>query len=161
MIQSDKNSCARRDFLKHAGRIAAASALAGVSIPHVHAAENNLLRVALIGCGGRGAGAVENCLSSNDRVKLITVADAFADNARNCLGAAEDRRHCPQDRRPRRARIRRFRRLPAGDRRRSRYRVPRYPAQFSSDSLCGRDTGGKTRLHGEALLRRLRPASVP
>ena len=34
---------------------------------------------------------MENCLSSNDGVKLIAVADAFADNAKNCLGRpAED-----------------------------------------------------------------------
>ena len=53
-MEPDKKLASRRDFLKRTGRIAAASALAGVAVPHVHAAESNLLRVALIGCGGRG-----------------------------------------------------------------------------------------------------------
>jgi hypothetical protein len=48
----------RRDFLARGGAVAATSALAGVSIPWVHAAEDNTIRLALIGCGGRGSGAV-------------------------------------------------------------------------------------------------------
>jgi hypothetical protein len=43
----------RREFLKSTGRIAAVSALAGAVIPHVHAAENNTIQVALVGCGGQ------------------------------------------------------------------------------------------------------------
>ena len=41
----------RRQFLKTSSRLAAASALAGVVFPHVHAAENNTINFALIGCG--------------------------------------------------------------------------------------------------------------
>ncbi len=56
-----KGGTTRREFLKDTGRIAAAtSALAGVTIPSVHAAENNTIKVALIGCGGRGTGAAAN-----------------------------------------------------------------------------------------------------
>jgi len=58
----------RRDFIKTAGKFAAASALAGVSIPHVHAAEDNTIRLALIGCGGRGSGAVANAMSAGGLV---------------------------------------------------------------------------------------------
>lgn len=58
----------RREFLKTSGRIAAVSALAGVALPHVHAAENNTINLALIGCGGRGAGAVANAMSSGGLV---------------------------------------------------------------------------------------------
>ena len=53
----------RREFIVNTGRLAAASALAGVAIPHVHAAESNTIQVALVGCGGRGTGAAENALS--------------------------------------------------------------------------------------------------
>lgn len=52
----------RRDFLRTAGRTAAVSSLAGVSLPHVFAAENNTLQVALIGAGGRGTGAADQAL---------------------------------------------------------------------------------------------------
>jgi hypothetical protein len=41
----------RREFLKNTSRFAAASALAGVALPHVHAAEDNTTRLAIIGCG--------------------------------------------------------------------------------------------------------------
>ena len=58
----------RRQFIKTSGKIAVASALAGVALPHVHAAENNTIRLALIGCGGRGSGAVANALSSGGLV---------------------------------------------------------------------------------------------
>jgi predicted dehydrogenase len=58
----------RRDFLKTTGQIAAASALAGVAVPYVHAAEDNTIRLALIGCGGRGSGAVANAMSAGGLV---------------------------------------------------------------------------------------------
>ena len=58
----------RRQFLKDTSRLAAASALAGVALPHVHAAEDNTIRLALIGCGGRGSGAVANAMSAGGLV---------------------------------------------------------------------------------------------
>ncbi len=58
----------RREFLHNAGRLAAASALAGVALPPVHAAGDNTIRLALIGCGGRGSGAVANALSAGGLV---------------------------------------------------------------------------------------------
>ena len=54
----------RREFIKTTGRIAAVSALAGVTLPHVHAASSDTIQIALIGCGGRGTGAAENALST-------------------------------------------------------------------------------------------------
>ena len=70
----------RREFLKNTGRVAAASALAGAAIPYVHAAEDNTIRVALIGCGGRGTGAAANALRvKQGTVKLVAMADAFQD----------------------------------------------------------------------------------
>ena len=66
----------RREFLTSTTRIAGASALAGVALPHVHAAENNTVQVALVGCGGRGTGAAINALSvKNGPTKLVAMAD--------------------------------------------------------------------------------------
>ena len=59
---------ARRTFIKSTGRFAAASALAGMALPHVHAAENNTIQLALIGSGGRGSGAVANAMSAGGLV---------------------------------------------------------------------------------------------
>ncbi|MBI5085671.1 MAG: Gfo/Idh/MocA family oxidoreductase, partial [Acidobacteria bacterium] len=63
----------RRSFLKTTGSV---SALAGVALPAVHAAENNTLQVALVGCGGRGTGAAINALSvTSGPIKLVAMAD--------------------------------------------------------------------------------------
>ena len=82
----------RREFLKTTGKLAAASALAGMTLPHVHAAENNTIQIALIGCGGRGAGAANNALSINKGpIKLVAMADVFEHrlaDAYNALSSA-------------------------------------------------------------------------
>lgn len=72
-------STSRREFLKTTGKLATASALAGVALPHVHAAEDNTVQLALIGCGGRGSGAAENALKTTKLgpIKLVAMADVF------------------------------------------------------------------------------------
>ena len=68
----------RRQFLATSGQVAAGSALALAAIPAVHAAEDNTIRLALIGCGGRGSGAVGNAMdSANGPVKLVAMADVI------------------------------------------------------------------------------------
>lgn len=70
----------RREFLKSASRLTAGTALAGMALPHVHAAEDTTIRLALIGCGGRGCGAAANAFESpNGPVKLMAMADLFED----------------------------------------------------------------------------------
>ena len=68
----------------------AGSALAMAAIPHVHAAEENTIRLALIGCGGRGSGAAVNAFeASGGPVKLVAMADLFEnrlDSAHTILG---------------------------------------------------------------------------
>ena len=80
MHANSSPSASRRDFLKHTGRVAAVSALATTVVPHVHAAENNTIQLALIGCGGRGTGAAANAFTAvGGPVKLVAMADVFAD----------------------------------------------------------------------------------
>ena len=68
----------RRDFLRAVAGATAATTLAAVSIPHVHASENNTIKIALVGCGGRGTGAAANALStSGGPVQLVALADVF------------------------------------------------------------------------------------
>lgn len=68
----------RRDFIGLTGRYAAVSALAGVALPHVHAAHSDLIRVALVGCGGRGTGAATQALSTTSGpIELTVMADVF------------------------------------------------------------------------------------
>src|ERR1051325_4141002 len=69
----------RRSFLKDSGGIAVISTLAGISLPYVHAAENNTVQLALVGCGGRGTGAAENALGiKNGPIRLVAMADVFS-----------------------------------------------------------------------------------
>ena len=93
----------RREFLKNTGRIAATSALVAGIVPKVYAAGNDTIKVALIGCGGRGTGAASNALSvKNGPIKLVALADVFprrVDNSyRNLARGHAKKMDVPKDR---------------------------------------------------------------
>src|SRR5688500_6621851 len=73
----------RRDFLK--GSAAAVAAGQFAVLQNAHAAGGDLLRVGLVGCGGRGTGAAAQALNADPNVKLVAMGDAFADRARQSL----------------------------------------------------------------------------
>ncbi len=92
MTRVEKNVSSRRQFLGDTGRIAAATTLAGLVVPRVHAAEDNTLQLALIGCGGRGTGAASNALSvKQGPTKLVAMADVFENRLRSSLGGLKGR----------------------------------------------------------------------
>ncbi|MCD6393316.1 MAG: Gfo/Idh/MocA family oxidoreductase [Planctomycetes bacterium] len=96
-------STSRREFMKDTGRIAAASALIAAG-PHLYAAENNTIKVALIGCGGRGSGAASNALSvKNGPTKLVAMADVFENRLNSSYANLKkmhaDQMDVPKDRR--------------------------------------------------------------
>ena len=93
----------RREFIKTTSRIAAASALAGVALPHVHAAGSGLIQVALVGCGGRGTGAASQALATKGGpIKLVAMADVFEQKLSNSFDSVTkergDKVDVPQDR---------------------------------------------------------------
>ena len=68
----------RRDFLRTSTKAGTATVLAGLTIPHVWAAEDNTVGVALVGCGGRGSGAANQALNVVSLpTKLMAMADVF------------------------------------------------------------------------------------
>ena len=77
MSEQKKTGLTRRQFAQ------ASAAAASFAILHsrMGSAQDNsdTIRIGLIGCGGRGGGAVLNCLQGNDNVKLVALADAFED----------------------------------------------------------------------------------
>ena len=78
MNQSDKTPKAtRRQFLQRGGALAAASVMVSGRASAVHAAEDHTIRLALVGCGGRGTGAVVNALKTRNQgpIKLYAMAD--------------------------------------------------------------------------------------
>lgn len=71
-----KSNQSRRNFLKSS---AVLSALAATGTIRVHAAETSMLKIGLVGCGGRGCGAVTDALSIDPNTKLVAAADVFED----------------------------------------------------------------------------------
>ena len=67
----------RRTFLA-----ATAAGAAALTAPAVHAAGSDVLKIALVGCGGRGTGAAKNALAADPAVRLVAVADVFEDLAK-------------------------------------------------------------------------------
>jgi predicted dehydrogenase len=75
----NNSDMSRRHFLKRGGSLAAGAAVLGSLAPSVYADQDSTIRLALIGCGGRGNGAVGDALSVPDGgpVKLYTMADTI------------------------------------------------------------------------------------
>ena len=82
----------RRRFLGASAAVTVASALPLTR--DVHAAGSDEIRIALIGCGGRGTGAAVQALenSSGARVKIVAMADAFRQRLDTAYGVLEKRR---------------------------------------------------------------------
>lgn len=72
----------RRGFLKTS---AAAAATAAILPTAVHAGASDTIKVALIGCGGRGGGAALNVLRADPHTMITAVCDIFQDRAENKL----------------------------------------------------------------------------
>ena len=83
MINDSKPS--RRDFVKQssllAGGMIAAPLMSGANY---FSGSDDVIKVALIGCGGRGTGAAIQALLSKQNVKIVAMADAFRDRLDNC-----------------------------------------------------------------------------
>ncbi len=75
----------RRAFLKRSCQYAAATAVATGAVPHVHAAEDNTIRVALVGCGSRGTGAAAQVLQTKGPIKLWAMADLLSNRLESSL----------------------------------------------------------------------------
>lgn len=75
----------RRDFLRTGSTALAAAASLSALTPAVYASGSDVLKVGLVGCGGRGTGAASNALHADARVELVAVADAFQNEAEESL----------------------------------------------------------------------------
>ena len=70
----------RRDFLKTASTAAIGTALASdASVLARPVFGSDAIRIGVVGCGGRGTGAVEDALSSSQGVTLVAMGDLFPD----------------------------------------------------------------------------------
>src|SRR4051812_45039950 len=109
MTPQDPKEFSRRTFIKTTGAAAAGGLLliplAGCKTPEkktiatvataaaatpVFAQHTDTLKIALIGCGGRGTGAASQALHTEGPVKLVAMADAFRDRLDGAYGALTD-----------------------------------------------------------------------
>lgn len=78
-----KHTIDRRGFLKSSSVIAGGAVLGSAMIDKVYAQGSDVIKIALIGCGGRGTGAVFDAFASGQNIQLVAMADAFKDNLDN------------------------------------------------------------------------------
>jgi myo-inositol 2-dehydrogenase/D-chiro-inositol 1-dehydrogenase len=91
----------RRTFVAQSGSMAAGVAVAP-SLSSFHVSGSDEIKVAVIGCGGRGSGAAAQIMNSKGNTRIIAVADAFPDKAAGRVGQLKKRYgekvDVPQDR---------------------------------------------------------------
>src|SRR5215211_572483 len=86
MNNDQKNNTTRRDFVKQTSLVAGGLLVMPVlSKANFFSGADDAIKIALIGCGGRGTGAALQALLSKQNVKLVAMADAFRDRLDNSL----------------------------------------------------------------------------
>lgn len=69
----------RRDFVKGSAALVGSALISQLPFAGAYAAGSDTLKLAVVGCGGRGTGAAIQALSTKGSVKLVAMADAFRD----------------------------------------------------------------------------------
>ncbi|MEE9362699.1 MAG: Gfo/Idh/MocA family oxidoreductase [Cellulophaga sp.] len=91
MKENKENGLSRRSFVKNTSL--ATGALLATSLP-LEAMANvyriKKLKLSVIGCGGRGTGAVVQALTADSDVELVAMADAFKDRLEGSLSAIQE-----------------------------------------------------------------------
>ncbi|HXE81413.1 MAG TPA: Gfo/Idh/MocA family oxidoreductase [Vicinamibacterales bacterium] len=92
----------RREFIRTSSAALVGSTLASVAnVPGAWAAGSDEIRVGVIGCGGRGTGAIDNVLDAAEGVRIVALGDLFPDRIASCLERLQkhgERAMVPQDR---------------------------------------------------------------
>jgi predicted dehydrogenase len=88
MNNNDASNNSRREFVKQTGLLAGGLLAAPfLSQANYFSGANDVIKIALVGCGGRGTGAATQALSTKQNVKLVAMCDAFRDNLDNSYNA--------------------------------------------------------------------------
>ncbi len=86
---ADSHHASRRDFLKHTSATMSAGALVATlgGTAGVYAAGDDILKVGLVGCGGRGSGAAREALKADPYTRLVAMGDAFREPIETSLNS--------------------------------------------------------------------------
>ena len=79
-----QGSIKRRDFVKASSLTMGGLMLSPALMAKAHIDGDDSIKIGVIGCGGRGTGAVAQALSTKQNVKLVAMADAFRDRLDKC-----------------------------------------------------------------------------
>ena len=79
MSNATLDSVSRRTFIQ-----STAAASAGLLFTGAHVAGSDVLRVGLVGCGGRGTGAAADCLRGSEGIELVALGDLFPEAVTKC-----------------------------------------------------------------------------
>ena len=154
----DASHATRREFIRSSAMLVAGTAAMGFLAPAVHAAEDNTIRLALIGCGGRGTGPSPSPQDERPRPDQALRDGRSARSAMESRLKALKKKFRRPDRRDAGPEVPRLRRLQAGDRRASpgRRRHVHDPGLHPAGARRVRGQEGHQRLHGEAVRARSR-----
>ncbi len=85
-MAEETGNLSRRSFLGQSTKAgAAASAFTIIRPELVRGAGKERLRAGLVGCGGRGTGAIENLIEGTENVDVVAMADIFEDKLEGSL----------------------------------------------------------------------------
>ncbi|REG77561.1 Gfo/Idh/MocA family protein [Algoriphagus antarcticus] len=81
----------RRDFIKTSALVTGGLMTSPFVLPGAYAAPVNELKLALVGCGGRGTGAAFQALATGHNIKIVAMADAFRDRLDTAYNALNEK----------------------------------------------------------------------
>ena len=96
MINEIRKSVTRRDFVKGAAALSATSLLVNPSA--VFAAGPETIKIGLVGCGGRGQGALNNCINAAKHLNVNTEVVAIGDYFKSRALDAAQKHNVPEER---------------------------------------------------------------
>ena len=83
----------RRRFMSTTSKLAVAGSVGALALPKAamgfHNSVNDKLKIGLVGCGGRGTGAILNAMKADSNLEVTALADAFMDRIDLCVGSLE------------------------------------------------------------------------
>lgn len=84
--ESSKKDNSRRTFVKNSVMASSVFLMPTMNVmPMFNTLNDKKLKIALVGCGGRGTGAAIQALNADDNVELVAMADAFEDRLKSSL----------------------------------------------------------------------------
>lgn len=91
MKSKQNNLLSRRNFVKRTTLATTGILSSGLPVGAMaNVNGNKKLKIALVGCGGRGTGAIVQALQADENTELISMADAFQDRVEKSLKAVHE-----------------------------------------------------------------------